>query len=770
MAAGDQVVDIGADPLDLKRRRRRAIARIGVPIGGFVLVIAAILGIAVYGYNANRAGALVLSDDVLTALDGRIRQQVAAFLEPCTRALRISRDIVQDAAIGSKRQVGENFAVSALKEIPQIANFNFADVDGNFLMVHRASGGKIDFKEIDNTPDKRRVTWIHHDPNGQETGREEDPKDSYDPRTRPWYIGATSTNDVAWTNIYIFFTDKSPGLTASTRYLAPNGRLYTFGVDIEVDALSHFLAGLQIGKHGKAMIIDGAGDLVAYPEADKVMKQVGQDLVPAKIDGLGDPVLNAAYDRFRIEGQGRRLITVNDTRYISTVSALPGAGRDWWLLMTVPETDFVGFVTNNNRTALAMSLVIVFLAAVLTALLVRQGLRADKAARLLLDRGQAITRQSAAYATLAEQVIAFDAEGQLPGAFTETLAGISGARRASIWQLLPRTQALRCLDSYDRESEGHVAGLELHRDELPQFFALLQNGTEIDVADAAGDRQTAQFHRVLMHALGSRALLVVPLRAHGATAGAICLEDRRKVEGAHDFVRAVASMLALHLSEDGAAGAPRERAQQSVIPAATRERSFTADLAARSLDTPALAATVYPGVAVMVLRLPDQASLAKRPSPETSGLADVIACHLQTLAEEQDIPYLKFVGEEVIAAAGFDAEDASAMLRIAHLAVAIRDRCAALLEEADLPTDFRIGIDRGLAIGSIVGREPRLFNLWGEAVRTADMMAGSALPGGIQATEAAYTSLQQDFLFRPRGSFYLANLGEARTFILSGQL
>lgn len=769
MTAADQVVDISADPLDLKRRRRRAILRIGVPICGLVLVIAAIFGIALYADRANRAGALALSDDVLTALDGRIRQQVSAFLEPCTRALRIARDLVQDAAMGSKRAIGEDFATSALKENPQIANFNFADIDGNFLMVHRTTGGRVDFKEIDNTPDHRRVTWIRHDKGGRETGRDEDPADTYDPRTRPWYTGATSTTDIAWTGIYIFFTDKKPGLTASTRYLSPDGRLYTFGVDIAVDALSHFLASLQIGQHGKAMIIDGAGDLVAYPEADKVMKQVGNDLIPAKIDELGDAALNAAYDRFRIEGQGRRIITVNDIRYISTVSALPGAGRDWWLLMTVPETDFVGFVTSNNRTALGMSMVIVFLAAVLSALLVRQGLRADRAARLLLDRSHIITRQSAAYAALAAEADRLGPGGAPPPIFTETLAQMTAARRVSLWQLIPQAQMLRCLDSYDPES-GHVGGLELHRDELPQFYAFLQAGTEGDIADAASDRQTAQFHRVLMHPLGTRALLVLPLRSQGQVAGAICLEDAKKSEGSRDFVRAVASMLSLRLAEGHGETVAHDRQQTATATTTLRERSFSADLAARSLDSPALAATVYPAVAVMVLRLPDQASLAKRVNPDAPGLADVIACQLQALAEEQDIPYLKFVGEEAVAAAGFAAEDDLAILRIAHLAVAIRDRCSALLEEADLPTDFRIGIDRGLAIGSVVGREPRLFNLWGEAVRTADMMAASALPGGIQASEAAYTALQQDFLFRPRGSFYLANLGEARTFILSGQL
>jgi class 3 adenylate cyclase len=194
------------------------------------------------------------------------------------------------------------------------------------------------------------------------------------------------------------------------------------------------------------------------------------------------------------------------------------------------------------------------------------------------------------------------------------------------------------------------------------------------------------------------------------------------------------------------------------------------DLASRSLNTPTLAAAVYSNVAVMVLRLPDQATLAKRSTDDALPVADTIACQLQSLAEEQNIPYLKFLGEEAVAAAGFDPGDDEAMTRIANLAVAIRDRCSHLLEDADLPADFRIGIDCGLAIGSAVGKEPRLFNLWGDAVRTADIMAGSATPGAIQATEAAYGRLRQDFLFRPRGSFYLPHVGEARTFVLAGQL
>jgi hypothetical protein len=59
MVTSNPVVDIGVDPLDERRRRRRALLRIGIPLGGVALMIATILFIAFYADRANRAGALL---------------------------------------------------------------------------------------------------------------------------------------------------------------------------------------------------------------------------------------------------------------------------------------------------------------------------------------------------------------------------------------------------------------------------------------------------------------------------------------------------------------------------------------------------------------------------------------------------------------------------------------------------------------------------------------------------------------------------------------
>jgi len=772
MVASNRVVDISVDPRDERRRRRRALLRIGIPLGGVALMIATILFIAFYADRANRDGALGLSNDLLVTLEQRIGIEVSAYLEPAARVARILRDTLHDGALGDRLPLVETFSRSLLREIPQIANLNFADEDGNFVLVRGGHDDGIDVKLVENVPGPRRVTWIHRNAAGDEVGREEDPTDTYDPRTRSWYEGALANDHLFWTGIYIFFSQRVPGITASAKYRNPNGRLYLFGVDITLDALSHFLGSLEIGRTGRAVIIDDTGQLIASPRGSAMLRQIKGELAALRIDELGDDVLTHAYDRFRIEGAGHRVIEVGDRRYISAVTPIKGAGHNWSTMIVVPEDDFVGFVARNNRKALVMSLVIVAVATLLASLLVRQGLRADRNARLLLERQSVITRQSGAFASLASDASLFDPEQSLQSrTLTETLANVTDARRASIWALQDGGPILRCEDSFDRETGGHVDGLELHRDELPELFSHLLAGEEIEAADAARDRRTMELHQVLS-AFGTRALLAMPVRRNDRVVGSVWLEDAPGTAGSRDFVRAVANMVALRLADASIAPVAREPGAigKPITAPETVVRNFAADLRPAEIDPSALHAEIYPGMAVMVLRFTDAMAMAVRLSGVPRCISDEIGCALQQIATDNGIPYLKLAGHEIVAAAGFNPADSGAATVIADMALAIRDRCIALFEESERSHAFQIGIDCSLAIGGAVGNEPRVFNLWGDAVHIAGAMAASAPPGTVQATEAAYQRLREDFLFRPRGRFYLPRVGDARTFVLAGRL
>jgi adenylate cyclase len=353
---------------------------------------------------------------------------------------------------------------------------------------------------------------------------------------------------------------------------------------------------------------------------------------------------------------------------------------------------------------------------------------------------------------------------------------LTGAARVSLWSLSASAQLLRCVDNFDQERQGHASGFELHRRELPQFFDALLNGADFVVADARSDPRSAQFYNIVMHPFGSRSLGLIRLRRADRVVGAICLEDPRQADNG-ETVRTIGAMLVPTLETVGSA--LTDSPANSAGPTATPQRSpvalVSSDIALSPADCAALNAELYPEVAVMVLRISGALALAKRMADGTEGLAQWVAEVVQNAAAEHGVTYVKLVGQQIVTVTGFEPGSGNgatqdAMTRTAALAVDVRDQFLHRFDYASLDAEFRIGLGFGPCFGCLVGRGQSQFNLWGEAIEMADLMARTAASGAAQATEGAYERLRADFLFRPRGSFYRPGRGESRVFVLAGQL
>ena len=782
----DEIVDISRTRVT---RRRQVLLRVGVPLLGVVLVILSILGISLYTYQVNRAGALILSRAVLGGLQARIGSEVSNYLSPATQAALIARDMVARRAIPDERAAIEGFASSMLSQVPHLEGFYAADGNGDFTMVRRDPKGGTDTKLILNIPGARQVSSVHLDAHGEVLDRSLSPGDDFDPRQRDWYQGALKTEGVYWSRPYIFYTTRAPGITAAIRFTQAGDMDRVFGVDITLEALSGFLATLPIGRSGHAAIVDRDGDLIAAPGLVQPSNANAMQAVHAATGSLDDPALTAAYDHFRVGGYGSRTVTIGLRRFVVIASRLPAAGQDWVLLMAAPEADFTNAADTNSRQGLLLSLITIGLAVLLGLLLVRQNRRTDRVARLLNRQREISAREGRELSALATQPGLFDPRQPAPG-LTESLADMSAARRASIWRLAGEGRILHCEDSFDpkqgdRQQGGHVEGLELSRSELPRFFGALDGGEVFEVSDAATDVRTGELHRLLMRPFGSRTLLVLPVRGPAGVAGAVLVEDAQESARARNFAQAVAGIAAMRLAghdlaaeEFGDAagqqadqGLPDGASGRSPTPAAEGEQAFSSMLAPAGIDPSKLAAHVFPSVAAMIIRFDDAVSLARPDADDLTALADEIAQAMQAIATRYALPYMKLTGHHLVAATGCTTTpDDTAAVRLADAALAARDACVALLTKSGTEPAFRIGIDFGTALGGVLGQEPRLFNLWGDVIHTAELMARSAVdPGTVQVSERAYAQLRQAFLFRPRGVFYVPRIGTARTFILAGR-
>ena len=122
-----------------------------------------------------------------------------------------------------------------------------------------------------------------------------------------------------------------------------------------------------------------------------------------------------------------------------------------------------------------------------------------------------------------------------------------------------------------------------------------------------------------------------------------------------------------------------------------------------------------------------------------------------------------------LCAVGFDDHPEHGVRVLADVALDLQERCVRLFADLHTRMEFRLGIDTGVVIGSPVGRGEGSYNLWGEA-RAAQWMAETSLAGCIQVTASTYRRLRDRYLFKVRGTYYLQDVGELSTYIITGRI
>jgi adenylate cyclase len=794
-----EIVDLGADPAEERRAARRRVKRVLAPIAAAALLVLSVIGLVVAGYENNRRGALALSGEVLEGLERRIALRAANWLVPAERSLRLLHGVYGGERLEqATREDAISLSFNLLRTVPSIALVSLADPNGNYVLQRRNAEGGIDTKTIQETPGPRRVTWVRRDRDGRVVATEDDPEDRFDPRTRPWYIAAVDAPGLVWTEPYIFFTDRAPGMTAAVAFRQDGALRGVFGVDIRLDDLSAFLQRLEIGRTGRAIIVDRSGRIVAYPDARRAVSERDGTLVRPRLDELGDPVLARAYDLHRVNGHGRFTFPLGDTSHIAIWAPLDEVGDgSWSMLITVPEEELVGFVTRASLLTSGVGAVVIAVALGLAALLIRQGLRADRMERALERRTQAMAAQAQALARLGRSPAVLDpTRDEGLELLTATLCDTLRARRASFWRGLAQGDTLLCEDIYDAASGNHARGQRMRRQAQPMLFSALARGDSFEAADAAADPRTSELRAALLADTAAKSVLVVPAMRGPALIGALIVEDRdagmiplahatsfalaiagiatarmTAAETARRSAQALAAGAEPRAAAGGGAPAPRlapPSALRSLPAAEPLPERLSPALAARARQD--LAAEVFPSVTVMLLRLTDPACLAE-PVASAGGcaLADEVVRVVQEAAEAANIAYLRVMGDVVIAADGFGDRADAAAEAVPAFALEVAERCAELFASLERANAFRIGIDHGTAIGSPVGRGARSYNIWGEALRGAEAMAASAPAGAVQVTEAVHARLRSAFIFRPRGRFWVPGVGETSTFLLAGR-
>ncbi len=200
---------------------------------------------------------------------------------------------------------------------------------------------------------------------------------NYDPRQLPSYQKAVVSGKASWSDIYLNFVDRTPQISAVLPFYDQEKRLLGVGTTVvRLQALSDFLATLQVGKTGQVLIIEPDGDMIATSTGESLSRQVDNELKRINIINSTNSITQAVgkhLQKIFIENQSANNnssradretfqiglvknieIILGDRTYFTEVIQVPDEnGLDWQVVVIISEEEFLEqIIINNQRTLL----------------------------------------------------------------------------------------------------------------------------------------------------------------------------------------------------------------------------------------------------------------------------------------------------------------------------------------------------------------------------------------------------------------------------------
>ncbi len=305
----------------------------------------------------------LLRDAGTSVIDHSVR-----FLEPAAEAASLSSRLAESGLVNPDDTAAmENFLFQHLQTAPQLNGAYYGDEAGNFVFVMREEQDDVfRTKIVDRSGADRTTELIWRDAGFVVGRRANDPTDDFDPRSRPWYDNAKKSNgSIAWTDPYIFFSSQQPGVSVSAPVTDRDQELRgVIGVDIEISEISSFLADLNVGQSGTALIVDRFGRVVAHPDPVELRKNKADGLLDfSHITEIDDPVTRAAFANatqsvWGIDSSVEVGFDYDRQSYLMLAQPIKDFDLQWTIVIFAPEDDFISGIKDNRRRNIWLALLI----------------------------------------------------------------------------------------------------------------------------------------------------------------------------------------------------------------------------------------------------------------------------------------------------------------------------------------------------------------------------------------------------------------------------
>ncbi len=350
------------------------------------------LTMIVYSYFRNSSTYVHDAKRKMLKMSVFVIDETLSHLQPPSQIIRSTAMLVKKNKEGLLNNEQFTYVLLGfLRNNPGIAAFFNGDAQGNLLEVTRVNPGQTYYLNKDLPLPGSVKYMVRHiyrkekvlpvevrsylNADGYLIDKEETPSEQiwYDPRKRPWYIGAHTKQRDYWTDVYLYENDDI-GITVAHPILTSNGEAHAIvSADITIMQLAKMLEKLKVSENGTTFIINSKGHIISFPDSIKLVERSGSHLKFTHITQLGIPEISQAYSLFKKGEKEHFEFSLGSKEYLASFLKFPSTfENDWIIGVVVPTYDFVGAIIETNKEVLWISLVISLIAIFLMVFLSRK--------------------------------------------------------------------------------------------------------------------------------------------------------------------------------------------------------------------------------------------------------------------------------------------------------------------------------------------------------------------------------------------------------------
>jgi adenylate cyclase len=272
-----------------------------------------------------------------------VRDELVARIGEAEASYSAVRTILVQNVIDSREADRREFVfLSQIQAQPALSWVAFGWAEGSFFGSHKLGDRELEMVEValrEGMRERRTDRYRLYADDIEFQERRFTPT-HYDVREQDWFREGARAEDPAW-----YFVNTHPDLKRGA--IAFAGPIDVYGrrqgvlaVMIELNRLSRFLSGLEVGRAGGAFILNGDGSIVAGPDPK------ADEVTPA--DFSSHPLLPLARDLgYVLQASApseSKQVRLERAGFRYAVDLAPLGFRDWYVAVAIPESEFLGSV------------------------------------------------------------------------------------------------------------------------------------------------------------------------------------------------------------------------------------------------------------------------------------------------------------------------------------------------------------------------------------------------------------------------------------------